>query len=316
MLYIAHYSIKHLVLTEFMKNNILANRLADITARAYAGQSLNVSDLAEQYQVSTKTIRRDFARLCTILERCPKTGNYLLSTSARNQYNEQDLVRLIDELGFKKALPLKAAQFLRSFINDSTSDCYHFQEQPLEADFISTLHSSFETAIKNRRTVSFLYKDKSRTVSPYLMVYSHGSWYLAAISEGTLKTFSLARIKFVCLQKKHFDFDPSVLEQIKEQDNIWFGQPIFNVTLEVSGEIAFYFERKALLPKQQIMEKRPDGSLVISTSAWSYKQIAPVIQYWIPNIRVLSPCELDTYIRSNLTSWLDQTNNKTESVVR
>lgn len=296
-----------------MKSHILANRLADITAMAYAGQSLNIAELAEKYQVSSKTIRRDFDRLCTILERCPDTGNQILSASARSQYNEQDLVRLIDDIGLKKALPLKAAQFLRSFINDSTSDCYHFQEQPLEADFISSLHGAFETAIKNRRTVTFLYKDKSRTVSPYLMVYSHGSWYLAAISDGVLKTFSLARIKFVCVQKDHFDYDPSVIEKIKEQDTIWFGQPIFDVTLEVSKDIAFYFERKALLPKQKIIEKRQDGSLVISSSAWSYNQIAPIVQYWIPNIRVISPSKLDTYIRKNLTSWIVQASNEVES---
>ncbi|MEX9786743.1 helix-turn-helix transcriptional regulator [Providencia manganoxydans] len=297
-----------------MKSNILANRLADITAMAYAGQSLNIAELAEKDQVSTKTIRRDFDRLCAVLERCPDTGNHLLSASARSQYNEQDLVRLIDALGLKKALPLKAAQFLRSFINNSTSDCYHFQEQPLEADFISSLHSTFETAIKNIRSVSFLYKDKSRTVSPYLMVYSHGSWYLAAVSEGTLKTFSLARIKFVSIQKEHSDYDSSVVDIIKEQDSIWFGQPIFNVTLEVSRDIAFYFERKALLPNKN--HRKAAGRLAHHfLLSWSYNQIAPIVQYWIPNIRVISPSELDTYIRENLMSWIAQTNDETENIV-
>lgn len=75
-----------------MKSVILANRLADITAKAYAGQSLSVNDLAEQYQVSTKTIRRDFDRLCAILERCPETGNYLLSTSAQSLYTTKTLL--------------------------------------------------------------------------------------------------------------------------------------------------------------------------------------------------------------------------------
>ncbi|HIF9382446.1 TPA: helix-turn-helix transcriptional regulator [Photobacterium damselae] len=290
-----------------MKSIILANRLADITAKAYAGEMLNIHDLAEQYQVSTKTIRRDFERLCSILERCPKTKNYILSSSVRSQYNEQDLVRLIDDLGFKKALPLKATRFLRSFINKSNSEYYHFQEQSFEDGFISSQHSLFEGAIKNRRNVNFLYKDKSRTVSPYLMVYSHGSWYLAAISEGILKTFSLARIKFISVQKEHYVYDSSVVERIKEQDTIWLGLPIFNVTLDVSRDIAFYFERKALLPKQEIVEKRLDGSLIISSSAWSYNQIVPIIQYWIPNIRVISPLELNIYIRKNLKFWLDQT---------
>ncbi|MBN3198005.1 WYL domain-containing protein [Pectobacterium brasiliense] len=115
------------------------------------------------------------------------------------------------------------------------------------------------------------------------------------------------------MQKEHFDYAPSVVEKIKGQDTIWFGQPIFNVTREVSRDVAFYFERKALLPKQKIVEKRQKGSLVISSSAWSYNQIAPLVQYWIPNICVIYPCELDTYIRKNLTSWLDQTSRETES---
>lgn len=289
-----------------MRNTVLANRLADIAAMAFSGEQLNIQKLADKYGVSPKTIRRDFERLESVLERCPETGAYQLS-QARAMFNEQDLVRFIDDIGFKKALPSKVVKFLRSFINDSTSECYHFQEQPLEADFISSLHSSLEIAIKSRRSVSFLYKDKTRKVEPYLMVYSHGSWYLAALSEGKLKTFSFARIKFLSISKEYFNYDSSVVNQIKDQETIWFGQPIFDVTLEISGDVAFYFERKALLPKQEILEKRKDGSLIVSASAWSFNQIAPIVQYWIPNVRVISPRELDTYIRKNLASWLDQT---------
>ncbi len=298
-----------------MKSTILANRLAEIVSKVYAGRTLCINDLAEHYQVSTKTIRRDIERLSAILERCPDSGNYFLSTAARTHFNEQDLVRLIDELGLKKALPHKSALFLKSLVNESNSECYHFQEQPLEADFISALHYPFEIAIKEKRNVSFIYKDKSRVVAPYLMVYSHGSWYLVAISEGILKTFSFARIKFVCVQKEHFVFELSLLEQIKEQNSIWLGDSTFTATLEISKDIAFYFERKALLPKQEIIEKNSDGSLIITTSAWSYNQIAPVVQYWIPNIRVLSPSELDTFITKNLTSWIEKKISDTERAV-
>ena len=75
------------------------------------------------------------------------------------------------------------------------------------------------------------------------MVYNHGSRYLVAISEGILKTFSFARIKFVCVQKEHFVFELSLLEQIKEQNSIWLGDSTFTATLEISKDIAFYFER-------------------------------------------------------------------------
>lgn len=292
-----------------MKNTVLANRLADITSMAYSGQSLNIRKLADKYEVSTKTIRRDFGRLGAVIERCPDTNDYLLATSARMMFNEQDLVRLIEDMRLKKAFPLKAAKFLRNFINDQTSHCYHFQEQPLEADFINSLHTAFESAIQNHRQVSFLYKGKSRIVSPYMMVYSHGSWYLAAIESDLLKAFSLARIKFVTQQKSHFNYDESIVREIKAQETIWFGLPLFTVTLEVSPKVAFFFERKALLPKQELLEKKSDGTLVLSASAWSYNQIMPVIQYWLPNIRVISPIELNTHIRKNLTDWLDSSSN-------
>ena len=297
-----------------MKNTVLANRLADITSMAYSGQSLNIRKLADKYEVSTKTIRRDFERLASVIERCPESGDYLLVTTARTAFNEQDLVRLIDDMGLKKAFPLKAAKFLRNFITDQTSHCYHFQEQPLESEFINSLHTVFENAIQNRHQVSFLYKGKSRIVSPYMMVYSHGSWYLAAEEADALKAFSLARIKFVTQQKSHFNYDESIVRAIKTQDTIWFGLTLFTVTLEISPEVAFFFERKLLLPKQELIEKKSDGTLILSTSAWSYNQIAPVIQYWLPNIRVISPVELNTYIRKNLTDWLGLSNNAETSL--
>jgi predicted DNA-binding transcriptional regulator YafY len=137
-----------------------------------------------------------------------------------------------------------------------------------------------------------------------MMVYSHGSWYLAAEEADVLKAFSLARIKFVTQQKSHFIYDESIIRELKAQDTIWFGLPLFTVTVEVSSDVAFFFERKALLPKQELLEKKSDGTLVLSASAWSYNQITPVIQYWLPNIRVISPIELNAHIRKNLTDWL------------
>jgi predicted DNA-binding transcriptional regulator YafY len=100
-----------------MKNTVLANRLADITSMAYSGQSLNIRKLADKYEVSTKTIRRDFERLGAVIERCPETGDYLLVTTARTVFNEQDLVRLIEDSFYVTLLmtkPVTATTFRNS----------------------------------------------------------------------------------------------------------------------------------------------------------------------------------------------------------
>ncbi|MCK8045337.1 WYL domain-containing protein [Shewanella sp. 1CM18E] len=295
-----------------MKSTILANRLADIVSMAYSDQSLKIEKLAEKHHVSSKTIRRDFERLGSILERCSTTGCYHLSSSSRIAFNEHDLVRLISGLGLKKALPNKTAKFLKNLINNQTNDYYHFQESPLELEFIDSQHTFFERAIKNRQTVQFLYKDKVRNVHPYMMVYSRGSWYLAALADDVLKAYSLARIKFVSINKEHFNLDHRIIAQIKEHDSIWFGLPAFKIILEVAPNVSFFFERKPLFPRQEILERKSDGTLILSASAWSYSQITPLIQSWLPNIKVISPPELNEHIRNNLSQWMSYTAEITE----
>ncbi|WP_422444744.1 MULTISPECIES: WYL domain-containing protein [unclassified Endozoicomonas] len=219
------------------------------------------------------------------------------------------MVSLIDRLGLKKALPHKTARFLINFVNQNTGGCYHFQEAPLEMDFIESLHTLIEKAIQSKREVQFLYKNKTRKVNPYMMVFYRGSWYLAATAEGVLKAFSLARIKLASLGNEHFAIDEAIIKQIKEHDSVWFGQPEFEVTLEVHPDVAFFFERKALLPRQEILEKKPDGTLIIRACAWSYSQIVPLVQSWIPNIKVISPRKLHQHIQQNFTQWLASSGN-------
>ncbi|WP_252180140.1 WYL domain-containing protein [Endozoicomonas sp. 4G] len=282
----------------------LANRLADILIQALSGTKLDSSELAEKYSVSNKTIQRDFHRLSSVLEKCPDSGGYRLTSNSDALFFEKDLVHLVTAFGLKNALPHKTAKFLRDFINRRNSDCYHFQEPPLELAYIESFHSLFEKAISARKTVQFLYKETLREVNPYLMVHSRGAWYLAAESDRQLKTYSFARIKLLTITESTFDFNPETLKYIKSQNSIWFGHPSFEAVLEIMSDIAFFFERKPLLPQQKIVEKRSDGTLIVTVQAQSFTQIAPLIQYWMPRMRVVEPAELNDYIHKNVQAWL------------
>ena len=294
----------------------LANRLADILVQALSGKKLNPSELAEKYSVSSKTIQRDFHRLSSVLEKCADTGGYRLATNSGALFFEKDLVHLVTNFGIKNALPHKTARFLRDFISQKNSDCYHFQEPPLELAYIENFHTQFEEAINDRKRVQFLYKETLREVNPYLMVHSQGAWYLAAESNGKLKTYSFSRIKLLTVTKSNFTFNPETLNFVKSQNSIWFGQPSFEVVLEVMPDIAFFFERKSLLPQQKIVEKKKDGSLRVSVQIQSLTQIIPQIQYWMPRVRVISPAEINDHIHSNLRTWLQNfSENKTSSVL-
>ena len=85
------------------------------------------------------------------------------------------------------------------------------------------------------------------------MAFSRYSWYLAATAEGVLKAFSLARTKLASLGDELYDVNEAITKQIKEYDSFWFGQPEFQVILWVHPDAVFFFERKSLLLRQEIV---------------------------------------------------------------
>lgn len=284
----------------------LAIRLADILAQAYEGKVLTTQELAEKYSVSTKTIHRDFNRLSPVIEKCPDASGYRLTTTSGRLFFEKDLERLITVLGWRQALPGKSKRFLTDFLNGRNNDCYHFQQPPLEIASTSDINMLLEQAIKQRCQVTFQYKDKHRDVCPYLMVYSRGSWYLAATRDGELKAYSFSRIKFLRVTKTTFIRDDQVIDEIKNYDTIWFGSTMIDVVLEVNSEVAFFFKRKSLLPRQEILETMADGSLRVKSSVCHYKHITPLVQYWMPNVQIIEPQSLKDYVRANLERGLDR----------
>ena len=131
------------------KHERLAYRLADILIKLNAGERLDILALAETYQVSIRTLKRDFQDRLTPLDfsECgprfyqlhPKKIGYLDITDIKrfaNFVSVQDLLPKIDRIFFKnnsvkvsllRALPMKiskrVAMILRLLIKRLASAC-------------------------------------------------------------------------------------------------------------------------------------------------------------------------------------------------
>ena len=102
----------------------------------------------------------------------------------------------------------------------------------------------------------------------------------------------------------HFKGDSSVDTLLSEDDSVWLGEETKEVVLKVSKTVADYFKRRKLIANQVIEKEIEDGSLIISTKVANHNQIIPIIRYWIPHLRIISPDQLQEELEQSLRDYL------------
>jgi predicted DNA-binding transcriptional regulator YafY len=88
--------------------------------------------------------------------------------------------------------------------------------------------------------------------------------------------------------------------------SIWFDHTVepYKVTLNISKEIAKYFQRKPISKTQKMESLYEDGSMNISVEITNDMEIIPLVKYWIPHIKVLEPQGIIVKIEKDLKSYI------------
>lgn len=71
-------------------------------------------------------------------------------------------------------------------------------------------------------------------------------------------------------------------------------------------EVASYFKRRRLIANQAIEKELEDGGLIVSAKVGHLNQILPIVRYWIPHIRIISP---ETLMEGELAEYLKRATN-------
>lgn len=293
------------------KGEKLAQRLSYILAQLHQGKQIDKHALAEQFGVDIRTIDRDLSeRLTTIAER-NKNGLWQLTNQARGTIPATHLHRYARMVGTEKLLPNTKLDYLVNQINTPEAD-RSIYVQPLSQENLTSQKPLFlllQNAIEQKLECHFHYKNKDRIVHPYRLIHRAGIWYLAATEKNILKNFSVALIEKPSINTDvFFTPKPELYEYINNKDGIWFTEQATEVILRVAPNIAHYFTRRDLLPKQQNRLDR-DGSLQVTTSINHINQLLPIVRYWLPDVRILQPAswhqELLNSLHHALEKWED-----------
>ena len=287
------------------KNETLANRLIDILTRLNSGEKLTINMLAESYDAHPKTIRRDLVRLESCNLPIQREGKYFyLDSTYLGKLKLKDIQSFARISGIRHLYPNLDVSFIRELLDSRVYDAKGYFVE--DASQFKTLFEVFGEAIRQHQQIGFLYKGEPRVIEPYKLVHHHGCWYLAAVRKGVLRAYRLSRIELSPHPHELLSFKPdsTILTQLEDEESIWFGQEKQEIILTVHADVALHFQQRPLLPEQQVIKKLDDGGLLLSSRITHHTQILPLVRYWIPHLKIVSPEGLQDEMELRLKEYL------------
>ena len=291
-------------------HDTLVRRLAMMLVKLNQGEGLDPRELADEFGVNLRTIQRDINERFGYLPLEKIDGKYRMAPAFLGRLTLKDVERFASLAGIGGLFPSLSTEFLREIFDSRIESAlivkgHHYEDLAGKESVFRRL----EQAIIDRKTIGFSYRkdggDKNYSgIEPYKMVNGKGIWYLAGKDGGKLKTFSFAKIESLIVSDETFVIDPTVDKTLIDEDGIWLGEAKIEIVLKVSKDVAGYFKRRKLIANQVIEKELTDGGLIVSCKVGHPNQVMPIVRYWIPHLRVISPDGLQVELDLQLTEYL------------
>lgn len=285
-----------------------AFRLASILVKLNEGENPTIQELAEEYNVSVRTIQRDINERFSYLPIQKESGKISLDQAYLGKLTNDDVRSFAALSGVKSLFPSLDNDFLRRIFDDTMRSAYIVKGHNYEN--LSGKEDTFKTiekAILEHQKISFWYKSTKRVVEPYRLVNQKGIWYLAGV-EDKLKSFSIAKIFDPQMFGESFSPNTEITKLIEQSDTQWIGAEPKEVVLQVNSAVAQYFRRRKLIPDQTIEKELEDGDIIVSGRFNDEAQALNIVGYWLPYIKILSPKPLQQTFNKLLGEYLQPIN--------
>ena len=283
----------------------IATRLSLILTKLNHGERLSVESLAKEFNVTPRTIQRDLNERFRDVPLKKENKEYFLESHHLGKLTFEDINVFASLSGVNKMFPSFKKDFLQHLLDKNVADAYlikthNFEDVSHKIDDFNRI----EEAIIGKLLLSLVYKEQKRTVQPYKFANVKGIWYLIALQDGVIKTFTFTKISNLKICDTLFRIDAEILKKIENEDTLWFSNTKTEVILKVNSNITQYFKRRAIFPYQKIEEELEDGTLLVSTQMTFENEILQMVQFWLPNIDILSPLVLKEKLEQNLLTFL------------
>jgi len=289
-----------------IKYDKITRRLAIILTKFNSGDKIKVEILAEEFNVSVRTIQRDINSRLSYLPIKKENGYYSLEEFYLGKFTLDDINTFAIMSGVSELYPSLNENIIPKILDNTINSAYLIKGFTYEKETTqkSDIFQLLEEVILKHTQIQYQYNKKDRVINPYKLVNTSGIWYLVGDEKGILKTYTVNKI--INLVSTHIKFTPidEFLDIIKKNRANWFSQTTIEVILEIDSKVAEYFLRRNLFPNQKII-KHNNNNLILSTKASYDNEILGVVQYWIPMIKIISPLYLNRKLKEILQNYIN-----------
>jgi predicted DNA-binding transcriptional regulator YafY len=296
----------------------ILTRLIGILSKLSMNQLPDMRELAEEYNVTVRTIQKDIYRrlIAFPIEKNAEgklrfTEGFSLNKSLLGA-EEMILVSLslaqFDGIGHFGNV---SQNIIRKLLYPKLFNPYFIKQQKLEPlKITSSVFNRLRKSIEERSVIRIAFDERWVEVEPYKLTNFNGFWYLFAkdIAADNIKTWMLSRIESIQVLQKHYKRSIRQIDAILDHvHSAWFedGQ-VYEVTIKVDAEIAHYFKQKEFLQSQKILQTLDDGSLLISFEVSHDEDVDNMIKAWLPHIEVIAPKRYRDKVLAEMQAYVDR----------
>lgn len=305
-----------------MGKETTTQRVFEILKQFNAGKMVCLEVLSSQYDVSTRSIRRDIQLIKEVFgdmlvspsKGCYQAVEYSLLKEVLDS-TELYLLKSILQLSYDAKLSLTHrlnSQLQKSLLHEEKDSAYFFKHKPYEEILQHKEKvNRLEHAIRYRKQIRFSYTNMERrstfTANPYNIVFLNENFYLASMRQDRHRenSFLLSRIAFIEQVEytyKTFTKNGDFSAFIHEVQTPWatyvpdFRQHLIEVVVQIDKPYAKYFKLKKFLPSQDIIQENEKGTLTLSYKVTHLREIEELIKQWMPYMKIIKPQKLkDTF---------------------
>ncbi|MEA3554840.1 MAG: WYL domain-containing protein [Campylobacterota bacterium] len=293
----------------------ILTRLTAILSRLYQGEKLQPKDLSEEFNVSLRTIQRDFKERLLSFPIFYENKHWQMDSNFKLEKNIsiQDSITLdiLENLSsnFGNHFHTQTSKILNKLKNRHYSPIFtKLNMEDISDEFKAMI--TFEEAILSKNPIKIKYttekKEEDVKINPIKIVNFEGLWYLVATDENNkLKSYYIKNITLLKTYKLTFTIPKKIEEILNNAISIWFSdnEP-FKVILEVDNHVAKFFKTKPISATQEIVSE-DENKLTISVMASSDWEIIPIVKSWIPFVKVIEPKRIQLTVQEEAKKFLE-----------
>ena len=281
------------------------HRTIEILKRLNDGKKLCVTRLSQEYEVSDRTIRRDFELIRELFEEvmtkegeCYQAYKKVLLDEVLSATDLMTLANIVNLFGITQKESL-ISEATKALINKSML-VYDFKSRPYENMRNIETVRKLEHAIKFHKEIHIHYKTERAVTTanfrPYKILFLNENFYMVGenSSKNVFEFRRISMIEEVAYTSKTFIPHSDITRFIQTIQTPWanFGRESRVVQLRVDKKIRRFFLLKKYLPSQEVISTYDNGDILVEYRVTSSYEIEDLILKWLPDIEIVAPSHL------------------------